>query len=57
MSSAAVHPVTGQAIGLGVVRSAHIKEGAVLQVIDTTGAVLGEATVEELPTKEPAASL
>ena len=57
VSSIAVHPLTGQAIGLGVVRSAHIKEGAVLQVVDTVGVIVGEATVEELPTKEPAASL
>lgn len=57
VSSTTTHPLTGQAIGLGVVRSAHIKEGAVLQVVDTAGATVGEATVEELPTKEPAASL
>ena len=56
VSSIATHPLTRQAIGLGVVRSAYIKEGAVLQVVDTAGAVLGEATVQELPTKEPAAS-
>ena len=57
VSSIATHPLTGQAIGLGVVRSAHIKPGVVLQVVDTAGATVGEATVEELPTKEPAASL
>ncbi len=56
ISSATVHPLTGQAIGLGVVRSAHIKEGAVLQVVDAAGATVGQAAVEELPTREPAAS-
>ena len=56
VSSIAAHPLTGEAIGLGVVRSAYIKEGAVLQVVDAAGAVLGEAALEELAQKEPAAS-
>ncbi len=56
VSSSAIHPLTGQAIGLGVVRSAHIKEGATLQVVDMAGAILGQAAVEELPQKEPAFS-
>ena len=56
VSSIAVHPLTGQAIGLGVVRSAHIKENATLQVVDTAGAIVGQASVEELPQKEPAVS-
>ena len=56
VSSIAIHPLTGQAIGLGVVRSAHIKEGATLQVLDTAGAIVGQATVEELPNVEAVAS-
>ena len=56
VSSIAVHPLTGQAIGLGVVRSAHIKEGATLEVVDTAGAIVGQASVKELPKEEMAAS-
>ena len=56
VSSVAVHPLTGQAIGLGVVRSAHIKENATLQVVDAEGAIVGQAMVKELPTEEMAAS-
>ncbi len=56
VSSAAVHPLTGESIGLGVVRSAHVRPGVVLQVVDAAGAVLGEATVDELAAKEAAAS-
>ena len=56
VSSAAIHPLTGQAMGLGVVRSAHIKPGAVLQVVDMAGAIVGQAMVKELPQKEPVVS-
>ena len=56
VSSIAVHPLTGQAMGLGVVRSAHIKENATLQVVDAAGAIVGQATVEELPKEEMTAS-
>ena len=56
VSSSAIHPLTGQAIGLGVVRSAYIKEDAALQVVDAAGAIVGQATVEELPNVEAVAS-
>ena len=56
VSSSVMHPLTGQAIGLGVVRSAHIKEGAALQVVDAAGSIVGQATVEELPNVEAVAS-
>ena len=47
------HPVTGAALGLGIVRVANIKEGARLEVVNTQKETVGEAILHELQIMTP----
>lgn len=51
VTTAVVHPVTGQPIGLGLLRAALAKEGDVLDVVAGDGERIGTASVRSLPAR------
>lgn len=54
VTSVVLHPVTGKAIGLAIVRSAFAAPGSALEVVSGKGDPLGDATIVGLPVQASA---